>query len=297
MKHLVLGIVGHLVEPCGPAGADRGRRLARCRIDDLDGTVAIAGPDLLAGEEHAVRTGNLTLDLAVLHHGTHKGPDPTDKSVVSGVEDVDRLVAAICEVKAAGRLVHEADVEVRELFARNGDRADLFQFRPLREPSQERACSGKRTIGAKRALRTPSSPASLGSPFRPSSMAQTVSLALFLASLRRKRHLRQRRHGQVPERAQLSACRSRMSERRPSAGGACWATPARQQAHCPPELLAGHNSAVPLTARPTSSRLTACSLSAAFGRERTAMGPSEYNPGVKEGRPWNAGRKLGAKRA
>jgi integrase len=34
-----------------------------------------------------------------------------------------------------------------------------------------------------------------------------------------------------------------------------------------------------------------------MAERRKAMGHSEYDPGAKERRPWNAGRKLGAKRA
>lgn len=34
-----------------------------------------------------------------------------------------------------------------------------------------------------------------------------------------------------------------------------------------------------------------------FGREEKGMGRSEYDPGAKERRPWNAGRLLGGKRA
>lgn len=34
-----------------------------------------------------------------------------------------------------------------------------------------------------------------------------------------------------------------------------------------------------------------------FGRRRLKMGMSEYDPGAADVRPWNAGRKVGAKRA
>ncbi len=53
-------------------------------------------------------------------------------------------------------------------------------------------------------------------------------------------------------------------------------------------------AALPLSASPRGHLAPRCSLGH-VGRGRTAMGHSEYDPGAKR-RPWNAGRKLGAKR-
>src|SRR5215208_3406250 len=58
-------------------------------------------------------------------------------------------------------------------------------------------------------------------------------------------------------------------------------------------------SQIPCNAGAISARNRAVSSSP--GRDwparRQAMGHSEYDPGFKDRRPWNAGRKLGAKRA
>ncbi len=76
-------------------------------------------------------------------------PDPADIGIGSGIEDVDRLVAAVGEVVAASRLIDKADIEVRQLLARRGDGRDLFEFCRLRGAGQQRAGGHEEREGPK----------------------------------------------------------------------------------------------------------------------------------------------------
>jgi hypothetical protein len=68
------------------------------------------------------------IDPAILHDSADKTLGAPDETVFPGVENIDRLVAAIGQEIAIGLRIDETDVEGIERLSRDRDRADLPQF-------------------------------------------------------------------------------------------------------------------------------------------------------------------------
>jgi hypothetical protein len=110
-------IVNHLIDACVCARVECVGDLHGLGVENLDGAVAIAGPNLVSGGQNAGRTRFVVIGASsVLFHdrADHAGGAAGIRAGLD-VKDTDTFVATIGEIVALGLLIDVADVERRRL--------------------------------------------------------------------------------------------------------------------------------------------------------------------------------------